>query len=110
VDVSILWMQGLQQRSLEAKRPAIYLSSHGSDLGVRAINYSRTRGEFMVTSASLDLNINYSRYYRPLDPSGILCRPPLDPSAGVCFDKRKVESSIPLGSNFSHYLLDGACY
>jgi hypothetical protein len=27
--------------------------------------------------------------YRPLDPSGNLCRPPLDPSAGVCFDKRK---------------------
>jgi hypothetical protein len=48
--------------------------------------------------------------YRPLDPSGILCRPPLDPSAGVCFVKRKVESSIPVGSNFSPYLLDGACY
>jgi hypothetical protein len=47
---------------------------------------------------------------RPLDPSGNLCRPPLDPSAGVCFVKRKVESSNSLGSNFSPYLLDGACY
>jgi hypothetical protein len=28
----------------------------------------------------------------------------------VCFVKRKVESSIPLGSNFSPYLLDGACF
>jgi hypothetical protein len=27
----VLTMQGLQQRSLEAKRPAIYLSIHGSD-------------------------------------------------------------------------------
>jgi hypothetical protein len=56
-----------------------------------------------VYNRPLDLN-------RPLDPSGIPCRPPLDPSAGVCFVKRKFESSIPLGSNFSPYLLDGACY
>jgi hypothetical protein len=33
--------------------------------------------------------------HRPLDPSGILCRPPLDPSAGVCFVKRKVEIFHP---------------
>jgi hypothetical protein len=45
--------------------------------------------------------------FGPLDPSGILCRPPLDPSAGVCYVKRKVERSIPPGSNFSPYLLDG---
>jgi hypothetical protein len=30
-----------------------------------------------------------------VDHSGILCRPPLDPSAGVYFDNQKVESSIP---------------
>jgi hypothetical protein len=45
-----------------------------------------------------------SLLFRPLDPSGILCRPPLDPSAGACFVKRKVESSTPLGSNFTPYL------
>jgi hypothetical protein len=38
------------------------------------------------------------------------CRPPLDPNAGVCFVKRKVESLIPPWSNFSPYLLDEACY
>jgi hypothetical protein len=46
-------------------------------------------------------------YERPLDPSVIACRPPLDRSAGVCLVKRKVESSMPTGSNFSPYLLAG---
>jgi hypothetical protein len=46
-------------------------------------------------------------YDRPLDPSWILCRPPLDQSAGVCFVKRKVESSIPPGSNFHPTYLTG---
>jgi hypothetical protein len=54
--------------------------------------------------AALDTEIQPENVLcRPLDPSGILCRPPLDPSAGVCFFKRKVESSIPLGSSFSPY-------
>jgi hypothetical protein len=47
------------------------------------------------------------RSFRPLDPSGILCRPPLDPSAGVCFVKQKVDSSIPPGPTFHPTYLTG---
>ena len=42
---------------------------------------------------------------RSLDPLGILYRPPLDPSAGVCHVKRKVKSSIPPGGELFTLLI-----
>jgi hypothetical protein len=54
---------------------------------------------FFLT-AQVFLNAWDSVVDRPLDPSGILCRAPLDLSAVVCLVKRKVESSIPPRSNF----------
>jgi hypothetical protein len=44
--------------------------------------------------ASLSLKTGFDDC-RPLDPSGDIRWPPLDPSAGACLVEQKVESSIP---------------
>jgi hypothetical protein len=61
---------------------------------------------YQLIQVVLGIDLAHGQANRPLDTSGILCRPPLDPSAGSA----KGRESDPTKSNISPYFLDGGCY
>jgi hypothetical protein len=64
-----------------------------------AIQFDTLKERLKVRMAHLGIKVSIKpKSTGPLNP---LCRPPLDPSAGVCLVKRKVKSWIPPWSNYS---------